>query len=241
MTTKLLLALQFWNGDKEQAMKLSRLIADIQPGFCNQADFLFAARFDTEQDEATINQVARKFRVHHFVNKNRRGEGWPAGCNDLFFGTMDWAYTYGVAEMIPTYKAILTFEADSCPLHPNWVKSLSEGWDAANTKQYGPLIAAAPGLREHINGNCLFSGDMDYLKWIARDVGGCTPHVGWDYVKADAFKERGCKNATMMRSLYRKTTMTEGEYQRNLQEGVSFLHGVKDDSLIRIVRNRYAL
>lgn len=221
-------------------MKLARLIADIQPGFCNIADFLFVARFDSEQDEATINQVARKFRVHHFINKNRRGEGWPSGCNDLWFGTMDWIYTHGVAEHIPTYKAILTFEADSAPLHLNWVKSLSDGWDAANTKQFGPIVHAATGLHEHVNGNALFSGDHDYLKWVARDVGGCTPHVGWDYVLRDAFKERGRAAAPMMRSLYRKSTMTEGEYQRNLQEGVAFLHGVKDDSLLRIVRDRYA-
>ena len=47
----MILCLQYYNGDKEQAMALARLIADMEPSKKNEFTFVFAARLDTEHDE----------------------------------------------------------------------------------------------------------------------------------------------------------------------------------------------
>lgn len=233
---KILLALQFWRGDKDQAMALARLIADLCPAPCEDADFLFVSRFDCNHDLDTVKHVARRFKVHQYVNR-RRGTEWPHGCNDLWFGTMDWAFTFGEAKRIPTYKAILTFEADSCPLSPNWISELSAQWDRLRpAKVVGPLLQH-PG--EHINGNALFSGDKEFLHWVARKVGGCTPAGGWDYVLRHEFKKRGWADCPPMKSFWKTPTMTEPSFLDLVSQGVVFLHGVKDDSVLKHVRKRF--
>lgn len=233
---KLLLALQFWERDREQAMKVAKLIADLQPGFCEIADFLFVARFDCEQDMKAIEYVSRKFNVHHFINTRFRGAEWPFGCNSLWFGTMDWVFTMTEAQRIPEYKAVLTFEADACPLTPNWLTDLSAFWDKANTKVVGALQSnPAP----HINGNAFFSCNLGFLKWIARDVGNCTPHAGWDFVLAQAFKKHGWADCPAMRSWWQMATMPPETFDQLTREGVVFFHGCKDDSVLRQVREKF--
>lgn len=235
---KILLLLQFWEGDRDQAMRTARLIADLQPGFCDIADFMFVARFDSTNDGKTMDYVSRKFHVHSHVNTGRRGVGWPSGCNDLFFGSIDHVYSHRLAERLPDYKAVLTFEADCCPLHPEWVSTLSAAWDKAGTKMYGPVVSG-PGMNEHCNGNTFVSGDLEHLRWLAREIGGCSPHVGWDYLLYPKFLARGVKNAPEMRSIYRAIGFTPEVFAKLRQQGVSFVHGVKDDSLEKIVREKF--
>lgn len=236
MSNKILLALQFWNGDKEQAMKTARLIADLQTGFSEQADFLFMARFDAEQDHSTVTKLSSKFNTHVVTNRRRRGTGWPYGCNDLWFGTMDWVYGHKEANKIPDYKAVLTFEADAIPLSANWITQLHTEWDTAKKFVVGAL-QKAPG--PHINGNAMFSGDMKFLHWVSRQVGGCSPMGGWDYLLAKEFQRRGWADAKSMRSEWQMKTMTEDRFTELLKQNVTFHHGCKDDSGIRHVRSRF--
>jgi len=233
---KILLVLQFWARDKAEAMKRARLIADLQHEHCDRADFLFVSRFDCPHDPETVKQVSRKFNTYTTISK-RRGTGWPLGCNDLFFGSLDWIYSNVVAGKIPAYKAILTFEADSCPLHSNWLQQLSSEWDAAGTKVYGPQVDPGP----HINGNTMLSGDLQFLKWLSRDIGGCTPHGGWDFVLREELIKRGVVNALSMRSWWRCPSVNAETYEQLLAQNVCFLHGCKDDSLVKLVRQKFNL
>jgi hypothetical protein len=244
MKQKLLLALQFWNGDKAQAMGVARLVADLQPGFSELADFMFVARFDCTQDMKTVEHVSRKFNVHHFINSRFRGAEWPFGCNQLAFGTLDYVYTKMESKRLPDYKAVLLFEADTTPLYPAWISDLSQAWDKANTKMLGHVLPHGPRTSNtpgggHVNGNCLISTDKTYLKWLTRDVGGCTPHGGWDFVLAPEFKKRGWADTPLIRSWYRMPTMTEEQFESASAQGIALLHGCKDDSLIRHVRSRF--
>lgn len=217
-------------------MKVARLIADLEPGLSERADFLFISRFDTGHDQPTVQHVSRKFHTYTFVNK-RRGVGWPHGCNDLFFGTMDWIYSHSEHKMIPDYKAVMLLESDSCPLHSGWIQQMHEGWDKANVKVYGPLLPNGP----HINGNCLMSCEMEFLKWISREKGGCTPCGGWDYLLFNEFHRRGAADAPGMKSHWRIDNVPIETYEALLKQGVYFLHGCKDDSLINLVRKRHSL
>lgn len=237
---KILLALQFWSGDRDRACEVAQLIADLQPRLSSRADFLFAARFDCEIPMDTVKRVSSKFHVHHFVNRHHRATGWPWGCNSLWFGTMDYAYTYLVEpKRRSEYKAVLTFEADAAPLCPGWIEQLSDAWDDAQPADVvGPLLHH-PG--EHINGNAMFSADHDFLHWIARKVTNCRPDGGWDYLLAPRFKERGWANCPMMRSWWQTPTLTRPAYDSLVDSGAVFLHGVKDGSPLRHVRDRFSV
>jgi len=239
MSKKILLALQFWNGDKDQAMRLARTIADMQPGRCDNADFLFMSRFDCTQDAPTIQEVSRKFNVFQAVSR-RRGTGWPHGCNDLWFGTLDHIYSKTVARQMPEYKAILTFEADCAPTASNWVNELHRAWDLAAPAQIvGSLIPGKDGGHDHINGNMMFTGDLAALKWVTRDVGGCHARGGWDYLLAPQFKKRGWADCPGMRSDYRMETMTREYFEHLITSGVFFHHGCKDGSSLALVQERF--
>ena len=235
MENKILLALQYWEGDKAQAMKLARLVADLEPRHSEYADFLFVSRFDCTHDLETVKYVSKKFKVHTYINR-QRGEMWPHGCNSLWFGTVDWVYSYGEADRIPPYKAILTFEADACPLTPNWISEISREWDKAKVKVLGALLQS-PG--EHVNGNALFSGDKAFLKWVSREVGGCSPTGGWDFLLAPQFKRRGWANSNFFRSWWNTPSMTYDTFEDLVRQGVRVFHGCKDESLLSHVRRRF--
>lgn len=236
MPNKILLALQFWEGDKGAAMENARLISDLEPRMSEIADFLFVSRFDCNLDMDTVQYVSKKFHVHTFLNRHRRGIGWPNACNEMWFGTVDYVYDYGRAKRIPEYKAVLTFEADASPLIPHWIQRLSEEWDKAKVKMLGPM-QSNPG--EHINGNCLVSGDSEYLRLIGRTIGGCTPHAGWDYALAPIFKKLGWADCPRMKSFWGCSTMNESWFNDLIQHDVVFLHGIKDDSVRKMVRQRF--
>lgn len=234
--TKLLLALAFWEGDKERATKVARLIADLEPRHSEIADFLFVSRFDCSHDKPTLDHVSRKFNTYSYVNR-RRGREWPHACNDLFFGTMDWLYEVNVAKRFPVYKAIVTLEPDSIPISPNWVGEISREWDRAQPAKVIGAYQTSPG--PHINGaSSMYSGDIQFLKKI-RDVGGVSPVGGWDYIMASFFQKSGWKDSKLFRSWWQCQTMSEETFFQQLREGVNLFHGVKDESLLNHVRKRF--
>lgn len=221
-------------------MQVAKLIADLEPRHNPDVDFLFVSRFDCDHDLKAIEQISSKFKVWHYVNKYRRGMGWPAGCNDLWFGTMDHIYSFTEAKIMPEYKAILTFEGDSCPLAPYWHKTLLKSWDDVNRKRpvkvHGAMVKhPAP----HINGNCLFSGDLPFLHLISRKIGGCPPIYGWDFFLTKEFSREGWQDCPHVKSFWQEPTMTPERVDELIDSGVVFLHGVKDDSVLRRVRERF--
>lgn len=236
MSDKILLALQYWSGDRDAASQNARLIADLEPRMSEKADFLFVSRFDCGFDMPTVEYVSQKFKVHTHINRHRQGQGWPHGPNDLFFGTVDFVYDHGRAQRIPEYKAVLTFEADASPLVPNWIGDLSSEWDISKVKMLGAM-QSNPG--PHINGNCLISGESAYLKMIGRDIGGCSPHAGWDYVLAPVFKKHGWADCSRMKSFWGCKTMDQNWYEDLTKNGVVFCHGIKDSSVRDMVRKRF--
>jgi hypothetical protein len=236
---KILLVLQFWKGDQKQAIKLAKFITDLQPGRCENADFLFVSRFDCAHDAEVIRYVSRKFNTYHYVSK-RRGTGWPNGCNDLWFGSMEWVKSMLEAKKIPAYKAVFTFESDGVPLAANWINQMSMAWDEAVAKAPTFVLGAyltAPG--PHINGNALFSCHPGFLHWIVRQVGGAPPNAGWDYVLYRDFKRWGAYDLPGLKSYWGSKTFPEAAFQRELANGTFYVHGVKDDSLLNMARKKF--
>lgn len=149
----IVLNMQFWSGDKDRAMALSRLIADLEPVPRTDAIFLFTARFDCEHDPETIEYVSKKFPVLTYKTK-RKAEGWPNGPNQM----MACSYEY----LVETWKrgklkadAILFMESDCVPLKHNWIGLLYDEFKASGRSVSGAWLKKGDANGEHVNGNCV--------------------------------------------------------------------------------------
>jgi hypothetical protein len=233
-TNKILIVLPYWKGDQEPALKLARLISDLEPEKSTLADLLFVARFDCPINRAELDYVARKFIVYTHQSR-RRGTGWPNGCNSLFFGSMEWVYHKMAAAQIPQYKAILNFAGDCVPLRKDWLSLFHASFDQNPAFVSGALIEGGPH-RTHINGDCtLLSGDLKFLKWL---VGTSEPGgAGWDYSLAEEFKRWGWADLPYVKSLWNFTAQfTEEQWQSEKNHGTAVIHGVKNYSLQNLAR-----
>lgn len=236
-TNKILIVILFWYGDRNQAMKLAKLLADLEPNHSDRADVAFVSRFDCAHVLSVEKYVARKFNTHSFTSR-RRGVGWPLGCNSIFFGAMELIYGRMLKGSIPHYKAVLILGADSAPLRPNWLEQMHSAWDDGNkTKKICIAGAVLPGEHEHINGDCtLLSGDLEFLKWLVVDIQDVRYRAGWDWILADDFKRRGWLDLPFVKSLWRKPGFTHAEWDDYFNAGVSWIHGVKTDDVLDITR-----
>lgn len=231
----------FWEGDRAQALKLSRLLADLEPAHSTQADILFVCRFDSKQDPQTVAYVSRKFNVFTHTSK-RRGTGWPNGCNSLFFGAMEWVYHKMASAQALHYKAVLILGADGVPLRRDWLTVFHEGWKAAQPCFLAGawLPDASGGGHDHINGDCaLFSGDLKFLHWLAVKVGDVSVSAGWDWILSESFKQWGWANFPFVKSAWnRREAFTEENWTQEIEAGTVWFHGQKNDDLLDMARKK---
>lgn len=233
---KVLLALQYYDGDKNQAEDTARLVADLEPVKSSEIDFLVSYRNDSSVSGSLKDYLARKFDV--YTHKGRRREtGWPAGPNALWFDTIARVYELGAAKKMPVYDFVLTFEADCSPLRPGWVEILWAEWKRAKVKVMGDMLPH-PGL--HINGNACFSGELSFLKHIGHKILGCSPSGGWDFLLAPLFQKAGWFHSPSMCSEWaRHQPFTAEELDNAIRAGTVFHHGMKNGTLARAVRDKW--
>jgi hypothetical protein len=189
---------------------------------------MLAGRFDVKHDAETIAYVARSFNTVPFVAK-RTGTGWPHGCNELWFDTVEFCRQNILLKKWPAYKAILTFESDCVPMQPDWIERLHKAWDARQPA--GSICAGSlqTAPAEHINGNMLLSADLNDLEMI-RKIGGAAPNSGWDYYIAPRLKRRGWSPIKEILSYWQMKTCPREVFDQLRSEGVVMLHGCKDGS-----------
>lgn len=238
---KILISIPFWNGDRWQAMLLAKLLADLEPKHSTRADLLLVNRFDCKPfDAAAIKYLSRKFNIYQHQSK-RKDVGWPQGCNGLFFGSLEYIYHMSEAGKIPVYKAIFNMGSDVVPLVKDWIDYLHYQWSFLPPNLRHPVTSAGAlieGDHEHINGDAfLFTGEVPFLKWLAKDIGGVKVRAGWDWVLAAEFRNRGWGNLQGVHSLWQTPTMTRAEAENWRKNGAVLIHGVKDDSLLKHARS----
>ena len=243
-TNKILVILPSWDGDRSASMRLARLLADTQPGpaVSELADVLFITRPDSRPaDSATIAHVSRKFKTWTTVS-DRQETGWPAGCNGLFTGAINFAYQKMSANRLPRYKALFVCEADAIPLSRDWLQFLHREWDRVSRKGAevaGALVPAGVHGRAHINGGCtLLSADLKFLNWLTMRCGGSMMRDsgGWDWVLAPEFSRRGWADIPGIKSWWKTPSITQERLEQARKGGTVFLHGVKDQSCERFSR-----
>lgn len=229
MIKKGIIAIQFWNGDRDKAMRLARFIADIEPARRDDIDLVFIARADSSHDEKTIEYVSRKFNVKK-LKCMAHGTGHPWGCWVLWFSLMEWFYHMRASNKIPQYRWIFPFEADCVPISQNWINECDEEFERLNTSLVG---SETFHWQQHLNGNLMASSDLNFLKWLVMGVTitGVPPREPWDIYLFPKFSQWGVGFSTKIMNRCGQRTMEEKEFKYLQKHGWAFLHGVKDDSL----------
>ena len=177
----MILNLQFWEGDKAQAMALARLIADLQAHPRNDVTFLFTARFDASHDSATIEYVKKKFNVATFKT-TRMATGWPDGPNQMAGESYKFCCdSYHRGTIRDPHRFVLLMEADCVPLRASWIDELIGEFTRANKMAGGAWLEVGDAGCRHINGNMMldltFGGRCQMLFF--------PPHRGgWDAILA---------------------------------------------------------
>jgi hypothetical protein len=241
-TQKILITIPFWSRDRDQAMELARLLADLEPAHSEIADFAFVSRPDSKPaDLETSAHVSRKFNLYNVVS-SRNETGWPAGCNGTFAGTLDWTLRGIYNGQLPAYRGIFICESDACPLTRNPIGYIHGEWMKLKNKCVaGALIPPGPHGRAHVNGGCcVIDADPKFLSWLVTSVGGAiaTGKAGWDWYLAEQFKMKGWQDLPGIKSHWQRPTFAEGEWDSVVNGGVKWLHGVKDYSLINLARQK---
>ena len=154
----MILNVQFWEGDKKQAMTLARLIADLQPEKRDDVYVLFTARFDATHDSDTIKYVGEKFPVITYTTK-RKATGWPNGPNQMMACSYEHIILKERADG-KKYGPVMFIEADCVPLAVDWIDRLIAEYKASGKMVIGAWLKKGDAGIEHINGNCIISTEL---------------------------------------------------------------------------------
>lgn len=220
--------MQFWAGDRAQAMAALRLIADLEPIHNPEFDILFSARFDCPAPaySTTVQYVARKFNVFTYTSTSKR-TGWPAGCNALWLDSMHHIADSMQSGRMPRYKWVLCMESDDAPLTKNWLEELDRSWDRHAMYVQGNVVQFP---KWHCNGNAMFSCDPEFMAFLRKVK--TIPNLGWDFVLADQFRWWGWADVPAIRSIWGTKSLSPESIQSFISGGCHMLHGVKDNSVL---------
>ncbi len=224
------IAIQYWSGDEARAMRVARLIADIEKEPRSDVLLAFCRRFDCDWSslaERTATYVSHRLPVM-MMQSDRRKAGHPDGANGLWAGTVELlANMWREGRSRPS---IFTVEHDGCPLSRDWINRLTaENIRAtANGKRVtGCVMGPREGLVAHVNGTLMLHASM----WFDRPSIQVTPDGdAWDIYHGSVFMAE-CQPTNLIRNIYGATDWTPGVLQALARDTV-WLSSAKDDSAI---------
>lgn len=234
---KLLLALQFWEGDRQHAAKLAGLIADLEPAPRNDVVVAMVARHDSRVDSETLERIRTKFPAEGYIIPSGL-TGYPGGCNSLWRETVLYAAARG-------FDYVLTFEADCTPLVPDWIDRLKSAVEEAVSKTPTAVVFGAMQgpwwekrvFGNHINGNCVVRLTPTLIAAVRQYVPESNVRRPWDLVLFDTFQRcGGTVDLREIRSDWRSNYHSLEQARKWITSGVVFHHGTRDMSLARQVR-----
>jgi len=157
---------------------LARLWADLEDAFNPNIAVAIVVRWDMDPNSIPLDLIAhlkKKFDV--FTHRsNRKGSGWPAGCNSIELGAIEWFIQKNRMSGF-NYEYMLIAEADTVPLRKGWADEIrNEAYDSGK-KISGAFLRRPDCGCEHINGNCVLHKDI----WReCRNLFTCPENIGWD-------------------------------------------------------------
>lgn len=240
---KILVVMQYWDGDKAQAEEVVSLASDLLPEMSDLVDLAFVYRHDAKPPRGAIQiKAGLKFGKVHAWKSSRSGTGWPEGSNAIAYGVLnDVPIRRHLYKEFEDIDAILLLEADTVFTRPNWDKELAALWDkTVKAQKYvtGALVGEYGGPEPHINGVALFAWNAST---VIPELRGGTCLEGWDYTHRKAILAKAMPSG-LFRLDYKRPMITPDLLFAE-RDGIAPLvyHGVKDDSAIKAVREKYGL
>lgn len=229
----ILICLPFWDGDKTHAVELCRIIAGLQSGHVGQlANVLLVNRQDCPHDKNMVNIVSRKFNTLTYKTQSPL-RGWPQGPNGMFGSTM----IHIANNYKDKYECIYWMEPDAIPICPNWFWNLVEEWRRRHPKTLVVGCRAdcnGNGTGEHITGCALYHPNIARLMPCLTT---CSV-VAWDYMHRDKIIQVA-GHTNLIQNHYKGRNFDPKTLDVVLKAGCSIVHGIKDLSLINVVKTRY--
>lgn len=223
------IALGYWAGDIEQALRLARLIGAIESRRRADVVFAFCPRFDVEWDaaqQATFLEVGRKFGVCRLTQRPPHVTGHPDAPNAMFASTLGQLAEEWRAGRLGAHSVFLC-EADGVPLRRDWVdvlKAEHERTLRAGRRVTGPWMEHPV---PHFNGSMM----LHLSTWFDRPSLHETPsQQAFDIFHAHVLAAEGCATGAI-KNIYGGTDWTSGALAALARE-TAWMASVKDHSAL---------
>ena len=238
----MIVALQYYEGDRERTLSLARLLADIEPVPRNDILLALVCQPNTPPSELTdlaLKHCSLKFPVTHVVS-TRGAHGHPEGCGQLWAGTMNHFSDLFESKATP-HNSIFTLDGgDGIPLHRNWITMLKE--EHAKTLALEKLITGTPynqgGCPVHVNPNAVFHLSI----WKKTpSLHNIPKYDGTLLTNFDIYHRRTMLNNASLSSIVRTDWRGAGnhlslELMKTRAKPSVWLHGYKDNNLYEVAR-----
>lgn len=236
---KLLVVVQYYDGDKQAAEELSELIADLERIRNNAADIMIFRRYDAgEFSQSVLTKLRDKFNnVYYERSKRKDAKGYPFGPNQM------WSDLVTMIGQSPSwyskYYAFLPLESDCVPMRPGWINELVEEFHVAKSKNFAAVGHIHSNPIEHLNGVAVY--DSHLWKMVpGNKLNGSDPQVAYDIYHRTSILPLAFDTPLVMMEYQRPTITAEDLFKpwKNGYEPAVF-HGVKDGSARAAVRARH--
>lgn len=232
---RMAIALQFWRGDMGQALRLARLLADIEPRRREDVTLIFASRFDVERTKE-LRQTERycheKFPVI-FMRSKRMATGHPDGCFGLWAGTLENCYE-GLIGGAP-FDNVAIVEADGAPARFDWIDTWKKRHQ--RTLDLGKFVTGArmegnEMYESHINGSCAI-----HVPWwkATTSLHSCPSGIAWDCFMGPTMLAASSASRAVC-NLYGAENLSLSVF-KTLGRDYAWIASVKDDSAYRCARS----
>jgi len=239
---KLLIVLSFWDGDRDFAASLCRLIADIQDRPSPEADFMLYARNDARpMDADVVSKLGAKFgKVHQHRCRRMNAKGYPYGPNEMFYDLIEF---FRQENWRKQYYAFLNMEADCTPLAPDWIWKLANEYRIQSsdgiTAAIGHVYHVQANLPDHLNGAAIYSMEF-FEKAGGMEILGGPGSIAYDFHHAKRILPIAKDTPLMVMDFARKTITARDLFSiQKMGQFPAYLHGVKDLSAQTAVRARF--
>lgn len=224
----LVVAIQFYVDDEHRALRLARLLADIEPARRDDVMIAFARRFDCPASnllQQTFMHVGKKFGVIDLPSR-REGVGHPAGCNELWSSTMEQLSASWHAGNLSACS-VFVVEPDGAPLSADWIARIQAEHQRAIRagKRVSGCLVESP--IPHVNGTL-----MAHLStWRDRlSLHRTPPAQAWDLFHAAVLMAE-CQPTPLIKNVYGARGWSADGLAAMAKE-TAWLASTKDDSAI---------
>ena len=227
-----LYALQVYQDEIPQAIKVAKLLAQFAgEEHFGHADCCIVYRRDCPASKKLESILEECFETVHVHRSSRREVGFPGGSNGVWCDFMDHSANEHLNKKWG-YKFVLTTEVDAIPMAKDWQEKLISEWQE-NLAVVGCWHDNGEFPCGHINGNAMFH---PMISRMSTKFIGCSETRAWDTWFADEFERIGWKKSSLIQNLYRKKELSQKEFSELQKAGCVWLHGVKDDTAINLVK-----